>query len=88
MFDEGISKMGELVDIGVERGLVEKSGAWYSVKGERIGQGRENAKQYLKENPILAKELEEQILSGSGLTRKAAVPSQAVEKEKPASAKK
>jgi recombination protein RecA len=51
MYGEGISKMGELVDIGVKAGVVEKSGAWYSYGDERIGQGRENAKQFLKPEP-------------------------------------
>src|SRR6185369_17180341 len=51
LYGTGISKEGELVDIGSEQGIVEKSGAWYSFGGERIGQGRENAKEYLKEHP-------------------------------------
>ncbi len=51
MYGEGISKVGELVDIGVKAGVVEKSGSWYSYKDERIGQGRENAKTFLKQNP-------------------------------------
>ena len=50
MYGEGISKRGELVDLGVKVGVVEKSGSWYSCNSERIGQGRENAKQYLKDN--------------------------------------
>ncbi len=67
MYGEGISKMGELVDIGVTTNLVEKSGAWYSYDGQRIGQGRENAKQFLRDNPELAKKLESQILQQSGI---------------------
>src|SRR5690606_13114153 len=51
MYGEGISKTGELLDLGVKAGLVEKSGAWYSYNSTRIGQGRENARQFLKENP-------------------------------------
>ena len=54
MYGEGISKTGELVDLGVKAGIVEKSGAWFSYDGERIGQGRENAKAFLKENPKIA----------------------------------
>ena len=58
LYGEGISREGELIDMGVEAKLVEKSGAWYSCDGERIGQGKENARQYLKENPAMAVKLE------------------------------
>ncbi|MBI3377199.1 MAG: recombinase RecA [Nitrospirae bacterium] len=61
-FNEGISRAGELVDIGVEKGIVEKSGAWYSYSGNRIGQGRENVKEFLKNNPDAAKEIETKIM--------------------------
>lgn len=61
-FNEGISKAGELVDLGVEKGIIEKAGAWYAYNGNRIGQGRENVKEYLKANPETAKELETKIL--------------------------
>src|SRR5690606_12717995 len=54
MYGEGISKVGELLDLGVAAGVVEKSGAWFSYGGQRIGQGRENAKQFLRENPEAA----------------------------------
>ncbi|MBI4684822.1 MAG: recombinase RecA [Nitrospirae bacterium] len=64
-FNEGISRVGELVDMGVEKGIVEKSGAWYNYSGNRIGQGRENAKEYLKNNPDAAKEIENKILEPS-----------------------
>ncbi len=67
MYGEGISKVGELIDLGVKAGLVEKSGAWLSYNGDRIGQGRENAKTYLKENPKAAAELERAIRSNAGL---------------------
>ena len=67
MYGEGISKVGELIDLGVKAGLVEKSGAWLSYNGDRIGQGRENAKSYLKENPRVAAELERAIRSNAGL---------------------
>ena len=67
MFGEGISKIGEIVDLGVKCGVVEKSGSWYSYKDERIGQGRENAKTFLKTNPAMAASIEEKIRSASGL---------------------
>ncbi len=67
MYGEGISKTGELVDLGVKAGIVEKSGSWISYNGERIGQGRENAKTFLKENPKIAAELERAIRANAGL---------------------
>ncbi|PZO65516.1 MAG: recombinase RecA [Paracoccus denitrificans] len=67
MYGEGISKVGELIDLGVKAGVVEKSGAWYSYNDERIGQGRENAKQYLRDNPDTAASIEERIRAGHGL---------------------
>jgi recombination protein RecA len=63
MYGEGISKTGEILDLASKDGLVEKSGAWYSYDGERIGQGRENAKSYLKENPSIAEKIENNIRS-------------------------
>ncbi len=67
MYGEGISKVGELVDIGVKAGVVEKSGSWYSYKDERIGQGRENAKAFLKQNPAVAMDIEDKIRGANGL---------------------
>ena len=67
MYGEGISKTGELIDLGVKAGVVEKSGSWYSFGDERIGQGRENAKLFLKANPGVAAEIEEKIRAGHGL---------------------
>jgi recombination protein RecA len=67
MYGEGISKMGELVDLGVKAGIVEKSGAWFSFDSERIGQGRENAKAYLKEHPETAEKIERAIRQNAGL---------------------
>jgi recombination protein RecA len=67
MYGEGISKTGELVDLGVKASIIEKAGAWFSFKGERIGQGRENTKAYLKENPKLAAEIEKLIRQSAGL---------------------
>jgi recombination protein RecA len=61
MYGEGVSKTGEILDLGVKAGLVEKSGAWFSYDSIRIGQGRENAKQYLKDNPEVADRLERSI---------------------------
>ncbi|HCC69503.1 MAG TPA: recombinase RecA [Nitrospiraceae bacterium] len=61
-FNEGISRAGEIIDLGVEKGIIEKSGAWYSYSGSRIGQGRENAKEYMKSNPEIAKAVEARIL--------------------------
>jgi recombination protein RecA len=67
MYGEGISKTGELVDLGVKAGIVEKSGAWFSFDSERIGQGRENAKTYLKEHPEMAAKIERAIRQSAGL---------------------
>jgi recombination protein RecA len=67
MYGEGISKTGELVDLGVKAGIVEKSGAWFSFDSERIGQGRENAKVYLKEHPETAERIERAIRQNAGL---------------------
>jgi recombination protein RecA len=67
MFAEGISKAGELVDQGVERRVIEKSGAWYSYKGERLGQGREAARDHLKATPVLAKEIEVRLRELAGV---------------------
>lgn len=67
MYGEGISKTGELVDLGAKVGIIEKSGAWFSYDGQRIGQGRENSKAFLKDNPKIAMELERAIRSNAGL---------------------
>ena len=67
MYGEGISKRGELIDLGVKAGLVEKSGSWFSYGDERIGQGRENAKNYLKDNPRMALDIEDKIRASHGL---------------------
>ncbi|GGF51388.1 MULTISPECIES: recombinase RecA [Mameliella] len=67
MYGEGISKMGELLDLGVKAGVVDKSGSWFSYGDERIGQGRENAKTYLRENPRVALEIEDKIRAAHGL---------------------
>jgi recombination protein RecA len=67
MFGEGVSKVGELVDLGVKAGIVEKSGAWFSHSSQRLGQGRENAKGFLRDNPDIAAKIESAIRQNSGL---------------------
>ena len=67
MYGEGVSKMGELIDLGVKGGIVEKSGSWFSFDSERIGQGRENAKTFLKEHPEMADRIERAIRQNAGL---------------------
>ena len=71
-YGEGVSHVGELLDLGVQEGLVNKAGSWYSYKGEKIGQGKDNAGVYLKENPEMAEEIETQI-------REALLPSKTVD---------
>ena len=66
MYGEGISRTGELIDLGVKSGIVDKAGAWFSYNGEKIGQGRENAKNFLKENPAIADEIENRIRADAG----------------------
>ena len=66
MYGEGISKTGELIDLGVKSGIIEKAGAWFSYKGEKIGQGRENAKTFLKEHQDIADEIENKIRADAG----------------------
>ena len=71
MYGEGISKTGELIDLGVNANIVEKSGAWFAYDGQRIGQGRENAKQFMKDHPEVAAKLENQIRQNAGLVAEA-----------------
>jgi recombination protein RecA len=71
MYGEGVSKVGELLDLGVNAGIVEKAGAWFSYDGQRIGQGRENAKKFLKENGHIAEDIEGRIRENAGLLSKA-----------------
>jgi recombination protein RecA len=68
-FNEGISRVGEIIDLGVEKGIIDKSGAWYSYDGNRIGQGRENAKEHLRTNDSIAKEIEQKIIESCNLRR-------------------
>ena len=67
MFGEGISKVGDILDLAAENGIVNKSGAWYAYDGNKIGQGRENAKNYLKENPLICEEIEKKVRTLFGL---------------------
>jgi recombination protein RecA len=67
MYGEGISKLGELVDLGVKAGVVEKSGSWFSYDSQRLGQGRENAKSYLRANPEAAARIEQAIRENAGI---------------------
>src|SRR5215468_8379079 len=69
MYGEGVSRYGDLIDIGVDKRIIEKSGAWFAYSGERLGQGRENAKQFLKENPDIAKTIEDRVRRELGLVR-------------------
>ncbi len=68
MFNEGVSKIGEIIDMGVEKNIVEKSGAWFSYDGTRIGQGRENVKLFLRDHPEMASEIEVKVRQAAGLT--------------------
>jgi recombination protein RecA len=77
IYGEGISTEGDLIDLGAAQNLIEKSGAWYSYKGERIGQGRENAKQFLKDNPDVCKKLDSELRKTLGLVRSEAPPATA-----------
>jgi recombination protein RecA len=71
VYGEGISREGDLIDLGVAQNLVEKSGSWYSFKGDRIGQGRENAKQFLKANPDVRDRIDVDLRKTLGLTKSA-----------------
>ena len=80
LYGEGISREGELIDMGSDNKIIEKSGAWYSYGGERIGQGKENARQYLKDNPTAAKEIEDKLRAAL-IAPKVAAPAAAAELE-------
>ncbi|MCX6539146.1 MAG: recombinase RecA [Acidobacteria bacterium] len=89
LYGEGISREGDLLDLAVEHKIVEKSGTWFSYANERLGQGRENAKQFLRENPDLCKKLEDRVRKELGLVRDADAPAEPVaEKEKPPAPRK
>jgi recombination protein RecA len=87
MYGEGISREGEVLEIGVNLGVLEKSGAWYVYNGDRLGQGKDNARDFLKENVQLAREIESKIRAKAGVI--GAVPAAAADKlEEPAPDKK
>lgn len=77
IYGEGVSKMGELIDLGVKGGIVEKSGAWFSYNSQRLGQGRENSKQFLRENPEISGEIELAIRQNAGLIADAIMEAEA-----------
>jgi recombination protein RecA len=83
IYGEGISREGDLVDLGVAQNIVDKSGSWYSYKGDRIGQGRENARQFLKDNPDIRQQLDVELRKALGMTRKEAEPVVAAPVEAP-----
>jgi recombination protein RecA len=82
MYGEGISKVGELIDLGIQAGVVEKSGSWFSFDSQRIGQGRENAKQFLKANPDMATKIETTIRQNAGLLAEKILAGEDADEEK------
>jgi recombination protein RecA len=84
MYGEGISKMGEILDLGVASGIVEKSGSWFSYDSERIGQGRENAKTFLREHVELAEAIETKIKQNAGLLNEEVITDQNLEENQEA----
>ena len=79
MYGEGVSKLGEILDLGVRADVVEKSGSWYSYDSQRIGQGRENAKKFLAENPDIATSIEQTIRRSAGLVNETMVTGEVAE---------
>jgi len=88
LYGQGISREGDILDLAVEAGLIEKSGAWYSCRNERIGQGRDTAREHLKEHPELARALEQQLLEKHGIVRPGAAAAEPPEEEKKGRAKR
>ena len=82
MYGEGVSKTGELIDLGVKANVVEKSGAWFSYDSQRIGQGRENAKQFLKDNPDVAAKIEASVRQNAGLIAEAILAGESDDKDR------
>jgi recombination protein RecA len=74
LYGQGVSRAGEVIDMGVDAGCIQKSGAWYSAGGERIGQGRDAARKYLLENPKLMTDLEQQVMATHGIGTSVAAP--------------
>ncbi|MDT4967090.1 MAG: recombination protein RecA [Acidobacteriota bacterium] len=87
MYGEGISRVGDVIDLGVTNKVVEKSGAWFSYKGERLGQGRENSKQTLKDNPEIMQRIEHEVRVAVGIPVRNAVSTEAESSDAPAAAK-
>ncbi|MFY9231777.1 MAG: DNA recombination/repair protein RecA, partial [Candidatus Nanopelagicales bacterium] len=79
LYGEGISREGSLIDIGVDTGLVRKSGAWFTYEGDQLGQGKENARTFLKDNPDLANELEKRIKESLGIGPRVDAPAEAAD---------
>jgi len=73
IYGEGVSREGDLLDLGAAHNVIEKSGSWFSYKGERIGQGRENARQFLKDNPDIRTRIDVELRKALGLTKSAVV---------------
>ncbi len=88
LYGQGVSREGDVLDLAADMGLIEKSGAWYTCGEDRIGQGRENARQYLKENPKLLQRLEKAILEKHGIVRHVKAGTEAVSAEKAPTAAK
>jgi recombination protein RecA len=84
MYGQGISREGEIIDMGVEADIVEKSGSWYSYNGDRIGQGKDNVRDFLKENPAIAQDIESKIREKLGVKTGTAVVSDVVSEEEEA----
>ena len=82
MYGEGISKLGELVDLGVKAEIIDKSGSWFAYKDLKIGQGRENVKSFLKDNPTITKEIENKIIENAGIVEKAMMEGDVEPKDK------
>jgi recombination protein RecA len=81
MYGAGISREGEIIDMGVEADIVEKSGSWYSYNGDRIGQGKDNVREFLKENPAIAQDIEAKIRAKLGVKAGSAVVSDVLSAE-------
>jgi recombination protein RecA len=81
MYGEGISRTGELIDLGIKAGVVEKSGSWFSYSSQRVGQGRENAKQFLRDHPEIADAIEAKVREQSGIVANALMVAPTAEDE-------
>src|SRR5262249_56760440 len=86
VYGEGISRLGELIDIGVENKIVDKAGAWFSYKGERLGQGRDNSKNTLRDNPVMRDKIEAEVRAALGIGKPQAAAGAAAAEAAPAPA--